>query len=55
MKRETFLEYVTRHTGFGRTHWTAAILIHRFGVSIDRARGECRIGACSRQAFSYFR
>lgn len=33
MKRETFLEYITRPTGFGRTHWAAAILIHLFGVA----------------------
>ena len=33
MRRETFLEYITRPTGFGRTSWTAAFLIHLFGAA----------------------
>lgn len=33
MNRETFLQFITRPTGFGRTHWAAAILIHLFGVA----------------------
>ena len=32
-KGETFLQYCTRESGFGRTSWEAAILIHIFGVA----------------------
>lgn len=31
--KETFVEYITRPTGFGKTPWPLAILIHLFGVA----------------------
>jgi hypothetical protein len=31
--RETFLQFITRDSGFGRTSWETAILIHIFGVA----------------------
>jgi hypothetical protein len=31
--RETFLEFITRDSGFGRTPWLFAGLAHVFGVS----------------------
>ena len=37
-RMETFVEYCFRPTGFGRTHWIAALWVHAFGaVSVGMA------------------
>ena len=33
LRPETFLDFITRPTGFGKTPWVAAILIHLFSVA----------------------
>jgi len=30
---ETFRQFITRRSGFGRTPWAAAIWVHAFGVA----------------------
>lgn len=33
MEKETFGQFITRPSGFGRTQWPIAILIHLFGMA----------------------